>query len=64
VSGDEQGHANEARLVRPCEAIEAEFSWGPKRCGMPSTGEAIDAYWGTIHPVCADHDPNRAEVSS
>lgn len=48
---------------RPCEAIVAEFVYGPMRCGQPSVTEAMDATWGSIHPVCAEHDPDRGEAS-
>jgi hypothetical protein len=48
---------------KTCEAIEAVFSWGATRCGRPATGEAIDATWGTIHPVCAEHDPGVSETA-
>lgn len=43
--------------VATCEAIEAVFVYGPQRCMKPAVGEAIDATWGTIHPVCAEHLP-------
>lgn len=43
--------------ARPCESIVAEFVFGPMRCNQPSTTEAIDATWGSTHPVCAEHAP-------
>ena len=43
--------------AKPCDAIVAEFSYGPVRCMKTAVGEAIDATWGTIHPVCAEHLP-------
>lgn len=44
-------------MGKPCEAIEAYFSFGAVRCGRDSVGEAIDATWGSIHPVCEEHLP-------
>lgn len=45
---------------KPCEAIIGEFVWGVYRCGQPSTSDAIDAVWGTIHRVCPEHAPAEA----
>ena len=41
----------------PCEAIVAEFVFGPKRCHRPSVTTAIDDAWGSEYPVCAAHAP-------
>ena len=46
-------------MGEPCEAIVAHFAWWSQRCNQPSVTEAIDATWGSIHPVCAEHDPER-----
>lgn len=48
---------SKAESDQTCEAIEAVFSYGPVRCMRRAVGEAIDATWGTIHPVCAEHLP-------
>lgn len=39
-----------------CEAIVAEFVYGPQRCRKPAVATAEDATWGTLHAVCAEHD--------
>ena len=52
-----EAQANRSAPARPCEAIVAEFVYGPQRCGEPSTGEAMDAFFGSIHPVCDEHTP-------
>ena len=57
-AGARPGRYDDEGDLRPCEAVVAEFVLGPKRCGQPATSEAMDAHWGSIHPVCDEHAPD------
>lgn len=52
------------RIGDPCEAIIAEFVYGPMTCMKTSVAIATDATWGTTHVACFEHAARSIEAAS